>query len=158
MERKLLNGTVDVALRLLAILATCKVAMTVDRLSVYSYFALHLSDLVKVEVSVHPNIPYRYGTYINGKDIMPAVIDFLLSRRLIDSDFSTGDFRYKISKMGSALYNQIDGKYKQDLVDSIQKVNNKLEGLSDIQIEQLVSENISIWGSEFEYESVIVVR
>ena len=40
---KLLNGTVDVALRLLAVLSTCKILMSEDRLAIYSYFALNTS-------------------------------------------------------------------------------------------------------------------
>ena len=43
-EVKILNSTFEVALRLLAIMVTCKKAMTIERLSVYSYFALYLSD------------------------------------------------------------------------------------------------------------------
>ena len=35
-RRKILNGNFEVALRLLAILTTCKRAMTVERLSVYA--------------------------------------------------------------------------------------------------------------------------
>lgn len=46
---KLLNGTVDVALRLLAVLSTCKIHMSEDRLAIYSYFAIHFSDMQKMK-------------------------------------------------------------------------------------------------------------
>lgn len=157
MERKmkLLNSTFDVALRLLAILTTCREAMTEDRLTIYSYFSLHLADMRKGEKSTHPDLPYRYSGFLKSKEVIIPAVELLLSKGLIDCDFTTTNFRYVATEMGIAFYSQIDGEYKQKLIESINKVHYSLKRMSDQQLNLLISNELYNWGSEFKYESVI---
>lgn len=157
MERKikLLNSTFDVALRLLAILTTCKVSMTEDRLAVYSYFALHLADMRTGEESVHPDLPYRYSGFINSKEIILPAIELLLSKGLVNCDFTSKKFKFIATEMGIAFYTQIDGEYKYLLIESIKKVHYSLGKMSDSAIDSLISNELLNWGSEFKYESII---
>lgn len=157
MERKikLLNSTFEVALRILAILTTCKVAMTEDRLAIYSYFSLHLSDIRPSEESVHPDLPYRYSGFIKSKEIILPAIELLLSKGLVSCDFTSRHFKYIATEMGIVFYSQIDGEYKNVLIKSIGKVHYSLKLMSDSSLNLLVSKNLINWGSEFKYESII---
>jgi hypothetical protein len=57
--------------------------------------------------------------------------------------------------MGSALYEQIDGAYKEKLVESIKKAHKMMKGKSDRYLNDYIYTNLAKWGSEFEYESVL---
>ncbi len=154
-RRKILNGTFEVALRLLAILATCKTAMTIERLSIYSYFALYLSDYQQNESSVHPEIPYRNSSFINGNDVNMNALNLLLTKGLVECDVKSTSLKFKTTDMGSALYEQIDGAYKEKLVESIKKAHKMMKGKSDRYLNDYIYTNLAKWGSEFEYESVL---
>lgn len=153
-EVKILNGTFEVAMRLLAIMTTCNKAMTVERLAIYSYFALYLSDLNKNEKSLHPEIPYRNSSYINSRDVILSALDILLSKGVVTCDFSNRTMRFSATELGNALYAQIDGDYKHKLVESIQKAHEMMKGKSDSTLNNLVYGKMAEWGSEFSYESV----
>lgn len=154
-RRKILNGTLEVALRLLAIMTTSKMAMTVERLSIYSYFAVYLSDYRQGENSIHPEIPYRNSSFINGNDVIMQALDLLLTKGLAECDVKSSSLKFKVTELGSALYNQIDGKYKNKLVESIKKAHKMMKGKSDRHLNVFIYSNLAKWGSEFEYESVL---
>lgn len=153
-EVKILNGTFEVALRLLAIMTTCKRAMTVERLTIYSYFALYLSDLCKDEDSLHPEIPYRNSSYINSRDVILPALDLLLSKGVIKCDFSNHATRFSATELGTALYEQIKGGYKHKLVGNIMKAHKLMRRKSDKSLNSLVYGKMAEWGSEFSYESI----
>lgn len=150
-----MNGTLEVALRLLAIMTTSKMAMTVERLSIYSYFAVYLSDYRHGENSIHPEIPYRNSSFINGNDVIMQALDLLLTKGLAECDVKSSSLKFKVTELGSALYNQIDGKYKNKLVESIKKAHKMMKGKSDRHLNDYIYSNLAKWGSEFEYESVL---
>lgn len=154
-EVKILNGTFEVALRLLAIMTTCKKAMTVERLAIYSYFALYLSDLSKDEESLHPEIPYRSSSYINSRDAIMQALELLLTKGLIECDMTVASLKFKITETGCALYGQLGGIYKEKLVGSVKKTHALMKGKSDRFLNDYIYSHIEQWGSEYEYESVL---
>lgn len=152
---KLLNGTVDVALRLLAIMSACRIKLSEDRMAIYSYFTIHFSDLRTNETSAHPDIPFRNCGYLKSKEVIPDAINILISRGLVDCDFSNKEITYYATETGCALYEQVEGEYKKLLVENIKKVHNSLKSMSDMQLSNIVSQNLQNWGSEFKYESIL---
>ena len=157
MERqgKILNGTFEIALRVLAILSTCRKAMTVERISIYSYFALYLSDYSHDENSIHPEIPYRNSSFINSKDVMMKALEMLLNKGLAECDINSSSLKFKPTNLGLTVYEQIDGAYKTKLVESIKKAHELMKGKTDRSLNDYVYDNMEKWGSEFEYESVL---
>lgn len=157
MERKIkiLNGTLDVALRLLAILTTCKSQMTEERIAIYSYFVIHLADLRNTEKSAHPDIPFRYNGYMKSREVIQSAITYLISKGLVECDLRSKEIKYYATDMGCALYENIGGEYKDLLVVNIIKVNKSLSSMSDLQLSNIVMRNLHNWGSEFEYESIL---
>lgn len=153
-EVKILNGTFEVALRLLAVMTTCKKAMTVERLTAYSYFALYLSDLDKDEESLHPTIPFRNSAYINSRDVILQALEMLLSKGVADCVFSSHSIKFSATELGSVVYAQIGGKYKEMLVNNIQKADELIGRKNDKYLNDLVYGNMAEWGSEFSYESL----
>ena len=151
---KILNGTFEVALRLLAVMTTCKKAMTVERLTAYSYFALYLSDLDKDEESLHPAIPFRNSAYINSRDVVLQALEMLLSKGVAVCDFSRHSVKFSVTELGVVLYAQIGGEYKEMLVNNIQKADELIGLKSDKYLNDLVYGNMAEWGSEFSYESL----
>ena len=154
-RRKVLNGTFEVALRILAILTTCKRAMTVERMTIYSYFTLYLSDYQAEEKNVHPAIPNRNASYVNSKDVIMDALEMLLKKGLIESDVKTTALRFQATELGTLLYGQMDGAYKDKLVESIKRTHTLMKGKTDRNLNDYVYNNMAKWGSEFEYESVL---
>ncbi len=154
-RRKILNGTLEVALRLLAILTTCKTAMTVERLSIYSYFALYLSDYKSEGKSIHPEIPYRNSSFINSNDVIMQALEMLLTKGLAECDMTAASLKFKATELGEALYRQIEGEYKETLVGNIKETHRLMKGKSDRYLNNYIYSNLAKWGSEFEYESVL---
>lgn len=157
MERKLklLNGTLDVALRLLAIMSTCKTSMTEDRLAIYSYFVIHLSDLQNNEESAHPDIPFRNNAYMKSREVIQSALNILISRGLVDCTISSTEIEYYATDMGHALYENVGGEYKKLLINNITKVHHSLKRIDDVQLLNIVAKHLHAWGSEFKYESIL---
>ena len=151
---KFLNGTFEVALRLLAILTTCKISMTIERLAAYSYFALYLSDLDKEENSLHPEIPFRNSNYINSRDAILPAIDMLMSKGVVVSTFSDAAVKFYATELGFALYNQIIVAYKSGLNENILKAHEQIKHKTDESLNNLIYGQMADWGSEFSYESI----
>ena len=152
---KILNGTLELSLRLLAIMTTSKSAMTVERLSIYSYFSLYLSDYHKDEIGIHPAIPYRNSSFTNSNDVILQALDTLLTKGLAACDVNSSSLKFKATELGSALYSQIEGPYKDKLVESINKAQKMMKRKSDTFLNVYIYSNMAQWGSEFEYESVL---
>jgi hypothetical protein len=156
MERKKnLNGTFEMALRLLAILTTCHKSFTVERIAIYSYFCIYLTDYNSKENSVHPAIPFRNSNYINNKQVINNAIEMLLSKGLIEPAFTNSGLMIQSSKMGDALYGRIESAYKDELVRSINRTHQLLSQKTDEMLKDIVYSNISKWGSEFINESIL---
>lgn len=154
-RRKILNGTFEVAMRLLAILTTCRMAMTVERLSIYSYFVLYLSDYKTEEKSIHPEIPYRNSSYINSNDVIMQALEMLLTRGLAECDVTAASLKFKATELGKSLYGKIESEYKNILVDSVKETHLLMKGKTDRYLSNYIYTNLAKWGSEFEYESVL---
>lgn len=152
---KILNSTFEIALRVLAILSTCKSKMSVERLSAYSYFALYLSDLNKDETSLHPEIPYRNSSYINGKDVVLSAIELLMSKGVVSCDFSKRSIKFSVTELGAAVYERIEGSYKMSLETNILKAHEMMKKKTDKTLNALIYRRMAEWGSEFSYESVL---
>lgn len=157
MERivKILNSTFEVALRLLAIMATCKKAMTVERLAAYSYFAIYLSDLDYTQSSLHPEIPYRNSNYINSDEVVLSAIDLLLSKGVVACCISSHSIKYSATELGIVLYEQIQGSYKTYLEKNILRAHELMKGTDDNALNSFIYGKMSGWGCEFNYESVL---
>ena len=154
-QRKILNGTFEIALRVLAILTTCKKALTVERICVYSYFALYLADYSQGERSIHPEIPYRNSSYINSNDVMMKALGLLLTKGLAECDLNSSSLKFKTTDLGMVVYEKINVSYKTKLVDSIKKVHELMKGKTDRNLNDYVYNNMEKWGSEFQYESLL---
>ena len=135
-------------------MVTCKKAMTVERLSIYSYFAVYLSDLDKDESSLHPEIPYRNSSLINSKDVILPALDLLLSKGVVSCEFSRQSVKFATTELGDLFYRQLDGEYKEQLESCIIKAHNLMKTKSDKTLNHLVYGKMASWGSEFSYESV----
>lgn len=154
-RRKILNGTFEVAMRLLAILTTCKTAMTVERLSIYSYFVLYLSDYKTEEKSIHPEIPYRNSSFINSNDVIMQALEMLLTKGLAECDVTAASLKFKATELGKSLYGKIESGYKDNLVASVKETHSLMKGKTDRYLNNYIYTNLAKWGSEFEYESVL---
>ena len=78
-----------------------------------------------------------------------------MTKALVECDVKSSSLKFKTTDMGYALYDQIDGAYKDKLVESIKKAHKMMKGKSDRYLNDYIYNNIAKWGSEFEYESVL---
>lgn len=155
MERKILNGNLEIALRALAILVVLKKPCTLDRIALYSYFAIYNSDMKAGLESLHPNLPYRFKAILQCKDAMRDALSILISRNLITNKLHDDHICFEATKNGELIYEQIDSEYKNKLGESITRVSNNLDSISDSNLIQEVYKKAFEWGREFVNESVL---
>lgn len=129
--------------------------MTVERMAIYSYFAIYLSDFIKEESCIHPKIPNRNASYINCKDAIMQALDLLLTKGLVECEVKSSSLKFRSTLLGDSFYDEIGGVYKEKLISSINKVHKLMKCKSDRYLNNYVYNNMVKWGSEFEYESLL---
>lgn len=152
MDIKILNGSFEFALRTLAILVECATSMSEERIAIYSYYAIHLSDLREDGNSIHPDIPFRYTLYLRSKEVLTQAIVLLLNKGLIDIDTADNTLKYKCSETGEVLLSNISGEYKDRLLACVKTVDNQLQGKSDMELMQETLSHAHNWGANLNHE------
>ena len=151
-EIKVLNSTFEIALRFLAIMTTCNIPFSEERLRAYSYLSIHISDIDDSKASTHPDLPYRFNHYLASQDIIHPAIHLLLSKGLIECCNTSEGVHFTTNDLGRNCFRLISGNYKVHLSEAIKEVDSILHNKNDKEVLSVIVPNIELWGSEFEDE------
>jgi len=150
------NNPIEFGLRALIILKyTFPAALDLNTIIIYDYFITHSSDLDESIESLHPPIPHRSGELVVKRKAMQDGLNLMYSRELIDVEYNSSGISYKSNELSGYFIKYFNSSYSEKLTFYSDWVNSQFEKYSFGEINKLVNDNISDWGSEFTKESLV---
>lgn len=150
------NTPLEIGLRALFILnAISPSAIDLSRMVIYDYFLLNSKDFPNGPNSLHPPIPHRSVQIAIKPPIMKQALMLMRSKELIDIDFSSKGILFKANTLTNRFVELQENEYAVKLKAVGNWVYKQFNSYTDDDLNQYVRNNISDWGSEFIYESLI---
>jgi len=155
-EARLFNTPLEVGLRSLFILkSTYPKSIDLQRLVYYDYLMLHSGDIEAGPKSLHPSLPQRAAEITVKRDIISRGLMLMKSKELVSVSFDATGIGYKATKLTTPFLQFLSHPYSKSLDTLADWVVTKFSNFSDENLDTFVSNNLSVWGSEFENESLI---
>ena len=148
---KVFNNELEMGLRILVILeAVYPKGFDIEMINYYDYFILHTKD-VGGDESLHVDAPNRHGELSVKRDLIKITTKLLLSRGLIDVEYSERGIEYKASETTSPFLVNLEEEYTEKLKENAVWVHNKFKVYSFDDLNKFVIENKNKWGTENPY-------
>jgi len=148
---KVFNNELEMGLRILVILETVyPKSYDIEMINYYDYFILHTKDIGGRE-SLHADVPNRYGELSVKRELIRNTTKLLLSRGLIDVEYSHRGIEYKASETTSPFLVNLEEKYTEKLKENTAWVYNKFKAYNFDDLNKFVIENKNKWGTESPY-------
>ncbi|OWT73044.1 hypothetical protein CEY04_22885 [Achromobacter sp. HZ28] len=144
------NSPLECGLRALFILSASPCALDLQRLISYDYFLVHSGDVPSGPMSLHPAVPHRSGEFLVRREILQAGLHRMLSKELIEVEFSNKGFFYKSTPLTQAFIKLLKTPYCKHLQDRARWVSQHFSGTTDDQLNDFMAKRIGEWGAEFE--------
>lgn len=153
---QLFNGPVEVGLRALMVLREAAPdAYSVDRLVILDYLLVHSDDLPGGPAGLHPQTPHRAGGLLVRRGAVQAGLALCRSRGLVFESVGPDGVRYGASEAAAPFLDSLDSPYSTLLRDRAAWLHGALGRVSNEELQQLVEENLTVWGAEYKMESVL---
>lgn len=150
------NTPLEIGLRALFILnAIDPMAIDLNRMVIYDYFLLNSKDFPNGPQSLHPPIPHRSAQIIIKPPIMNRALILMRSKELIEIDFSSNGILYKANGLTRRFVELQENEYASKLKELSEWLHSQFKTYTDEDLNRFVNNNISNWGSEFIYESLM---
>lgn len=148
---KVFNNELEMGLRILVILeAVYPESFDIEMINYYDYFILHTKDIGGDE-SIHADVPNRHGELSVKRELIRNTTKLLLSRGLIDIEYSQSGIEYKASETTFPFLVNLEEEYTERLKKNAAWVHNKFKSYSFDDLNKFVMENKNKWGSENPY-------
>ena len=148
---KVFNNELEMGLRILVILeAVYPKSFDIEMINYYDYFILHTKDIGGDE-SLHADVPNRHGELSVKRELIRNTTKLLLSRGLIDVEYSQRGIEYKASETTSPFLVNLEEEYTEKLKENAVWVHNKFKAYSFDDLNKFVIENKNKWGTENPY-------
>lgn len=155
-EINVFNSPLEIGLRALFILDAIKpMSIDISRLVIYDYFLLNSKDFPNGPESLHPPIPHRSAQILVKPPIMQQAMALMSSRELISVDFTSQGIMYRANDLTSKFVELQENEYSTKLKDLSAWIGVQFNEYTDDRLNKFVKNNISNWGSEFIYESLM---
>ncbi len=148
---KVFNNELEIGLRIMIILeAIYPKSFDIEMLNYYDYFILHTKDIGGNE-SLHADVPNRYGELSVKRELIRKSTKLLLSRGLIDVEYSKRGIEYKASEATSPFLLNLEEEYTKQLKKNARWVYDKFKTYNFDDLHDFVMENKNKWGTENPY-------
>ena len=148
---KVFNSELEIGLRILVILESVyPKSYDIEMINYYDYFILHTKDIGGGE-SLHADVPNRYGELSVKRELIRNTMKLLLSRGLIDVEYSQRGIEYKASETTSPFLVSLEEEYTKKLKENAIWVHNKFKTYNFDDLNKYVTENKNEWGTENPY-------
>ena len=152
----LLNSSLEVSLRTLVLLnCSNNDTFDIDRLVIFDYFILHGKDIDDTQISIHPPLPHRSSEIIIRRKLIKEGLEILFSRGLVNQTHNKDGIYYSANKNTELFINLLQSEYYRKLTEVINWSLFKYSNVETSILNNIVNENIDIWGGEFEYEALV---
>jgi hypothetical protein len=150
------NSPVECGLRTLVLLAAAQPARCdLQRLVFYDYLLIHSGDVVGGPASIHPATPLRSGEALVRRHWIEKGLLLMLSRELLNRDFSQDGITYHASPLTSSFLDYMEQPYTKQLRERAGWVVSRFASYSDAQLVEFFRENLDRWGGEFIREELL---
>ena len=148
---RVFNNELEMGLRVLIILeAIYPKSFDVEMINYYDYFILHTKD-IGGEESLHADVPNRYGELSVKRGLIRNATKLLLSRGLIEVEYSERGIEYKASENTFPFLVNLEEEYTENLKKNAVWVHNKFKTYSFDDLNKFVMKNKNQWGTENPY-------
>ena len=149
---RLFNGALEYGLRLLFVLdAANSEQADLQRLISYDYLLVHSGDVEDGPPSLHPAVPFRGSELLVKRDLVRSGLDLMFARELVEKRLTEQGIVYGGSQMTRAFLDLLKTPYAVNLRGRAQWVIERFAHLTDQALNSFMSENIGVWGAEFEH-------
>lgn len=149
---KIYNTNAEIGCRILLLLGSVKGLCSVERLSYYDYFSLHLNDLIDGCEGLHPSNPNHSSEIIIKRKTIKNAITYLISKGLLTVVYSASGFKYKNTNLADRLIELLDNTYSLKYKKCVIEVDKFFRDMQDDDITKYVRNNIGKWVGQFESE------
>ena len=149
---KIYNTNAEIGGRILLLLGSVKGPCSVERLSYYDYFSLHLNDLIDGCEGLHPSNPNHSSEIIIKRKTIKNAITYLISKGLLTVVYSASGFKYKNTNLADRLIELLDNTYSLKYKKCVIEVDKFFRDMQDDDITKYVRNNIGKWVGQFESE------
>lgn len=149
---KIYNTNAEIGCRILLLLGSVKGPCSVERLSYYDYFSLHLNDLIDGCEGLHPSNPNHSSEIIIKRKTIKNAITYLISKGLLTVVYSASGFKYKNTNLADCLIELLDNTYSLKYKKCVIEVDKFFRDMQDDDITKYVTNNIGKWVGQFEGE------
>ena len=148
---KVFNNELEMGLRILVILESVyPKSFDIEMINYYDYFILHTKDIGGDE-SIHADVPNRHGELSVKRELIRNATKLLLSRGLIDIEYSQNGIEYKASEITFPFLVNLEEEYTKMLKKNAAWVHDKFKSYSFDDLNKFVMENKNKWGAEHPY-------
>ena len=147
------NSPLECGLRALALLEASgrDTACDLQRLVFFDYLLVHSGDVTDGPPSIHPATPLRSGEALVRRQWLERGLLLMLSRELIQRNFSDAGINYVASEITTAFLAYLEQPYTQQLRERAGWVVSQFGGYSTADLVSYFRENLDRWGGEFIY-------
>lgn len=151
---KLFNTPLEIGLRTLFLLRQFEnESLSLDKMIYCDYFLLHAGDISSKQTSLHPNYPFRSSEIIIKRQLLNNALRLLISKELIEIEYSNSGITYKISNIGIRFIEYMNSDYASQLLNASNWVYNKYKNYTEHQLQLFFNKNMKKWGGEFINEA-----
>ena len=147
------NSPLECGLRALALLEASgrDHACDLQRLVFFDYLLVHSGDVTNGPPSIHPATPLRSGEALVRRQWLERGLLLMLSRELIQRNFSDAGIDYTASDITTAFLTYLEQPYTRRLRERAEWVVSQFGGYSSADLVAFFKENLDRWGGEFIY-------
>ena len=142
---KILDGTIEMAIRLLCIMRGNNTMMNVEQLIIYDYFTMFPADADPTKVNLHPSTSFRSCSYIGEYNTINSSLHLLLTKKLIELKIFESEAKYGLTKLGELFIDSIDTEYMIRLRESVKWVCAFFKGYTTDKLNSFVQTHIENW-------------
>lgn len=118
---ELFNSPFELSLRVLIILNTAQLRLTIDKIVAYDFISTYSSDFGISESNLHGNNSYRFSEYTTKRIIITQSIKNLVLEGFVLPHCNKGGFSYSISPVGKNFCSSLNDDYANGFTQIVQQ-------------------------------------
>lgn len=126
-----------------------------QRLVQYDYLLVHSGDVDDGPPSLHPATPHRSGELLVRRFLVEQGLDFMSKREVVEKVFTESGIVFIAGEYAFLFIDSLTTSYAKLLRDRAEWVIARFQSLSNLELDTLMRQHWSVWGSEFTREYLI---
>ena len=146
----LFNGPVEIGMRAAMVLANAyPERLDLSRLVILDYIVVHSGDIPDGPPSLHPPTPLRAGEVSVRRGLLENGLHLLAMKGLVARHLDETGITYSAQSEITAFLDALSSEYAYAVRDRAEWAVQRLNSLSDSQVQELFEESMGRWKTEF---------